>query len=138
MLVVDANVAVKWFVDQTDRRRALEVQRHPAPLIAPVLIVTEVTTALWRHWRNGDITPEQAIDALKALPSSFATLVADIELREAAFRLAVDLKHIPDDCFYLALAQMRGARLVTADQAFFDKLFRKRLHHNVVLLHNWS
>jgi predicted nucleic acid-binding protein len=45
-LVVDANVAIKWFVQQQGSDDARRVQAYPGPLIAPALLIaTQLTTA---------------------------------------------------------------------------------------------
>ena len=41
-------------------------------------------------------------------------------LADRALAIALDLRHPVYDCFYLALAEARGSRLVTAD----DRLLR--------------
>lgn len=137
-LVVDSNVVIKWYVSQTDRKKALAVQAFDGPLIAPTLLLSELTSALWQHIRAGDISLDQARGALVEAPNSFAGLITDDELAEEALSIAARIDHPPYDCFYLALAEREGAKLVTADQSFYDKLFKKRRTKHVVMLHNWS
>ena len=137
-LVVDANVALKWFVPQTDRLAALNVQSYAGPLIAPSIIFPEVANGLWRHVRSGDISSVRANGAISALEKSFVEIVPDSQLTSPALTIAIALDHSPYDCIYLALAERENAKLVTADQAFFHKLFKTRRTKNIVLLHQWS
>lgn len=63
---------------------------------------------------------------LKALPQWFESLVPSGRLNEAAFEMACLLGHPVYDCQYLALAEDRETRLVTADLAFVDLVGRSR------------
>ena len=137
-LVVDANVALKWFVPQTDRLATLKVQSYAGRLIDPSMILPQVANGLWRHVRSGDISSVRANGAISALEKSFVEIVPDSQLTSPALTIAIALDHSPYDCIYLALAERENAKLVTADQAFFHKLFKKRRTKNIVLLHQWS
>ena len=110
MLVVDANVVTKWFVDQVHSDRAERVQTSKQRLIAPQLMIAEVTDALRKHVRVGDISVDQARTAVASLPRWFNEIVAMEQLADAALDLARKLEHSAYDCFYLALAESRSAR----------------------------
>ena len=113
-LVVDASVAVKWFVDERGADRAAALQGQS--LCAPDLIFAEVGNALWRLQRQKVLSAadySQAVDGLRVAPLTVAPLV---ELLPSAAKLAVELDHPLYDCFYLALAMREGCPLVTADQ----------------------
>ncbi len=60
-LVVDASVAVKWFVHEdaarVDAARGLILQGHE--MIAPGLLVSEVQNVMWKKHRLGQVTQEQ-------------------------------------------------------------------------------
>jgi predicted nucleic acid-binding protein len=60
-VVVDASVAVKWFVDEgtaSDRAaRRLLLAGHD--LIAPSLLLSEVQNVMWKKLRAGQVTEEQ-------------------------------------------------------------------------------
>jgi predicted nucleic acid-binding protein len=43
-VVVDANVAVKWFIEQHGSDDARRVQAYRGPLIAPSGLISETTT----------------------------------------------------------------------------------------------
>ena len=57
--VVDASVAVKWFVDEAHSATARAVLASGQPLIAPDLIVPETCNTAWKKVRRGDISREQ-------------------------------------------------------------------------------
>ena len=47
-LIVDASVAVKWFVEEPDSDRARQLEFADEDLIAPDLALAEVGNALWK------------------------------------------------------------------------------------------
>ena len=121
-LVVDASVAFKWFIEELQSDAALRVPALPEDLIAPDLIVVEVANALWRGVRDGRVLTTQATEALTSLPRFFAELASSASLAPRAFAIACDLSHPVYDCLYLALAEQRDARVVSADARLKNKV----------------
>jgi predicted nucleic acid-binding protein len=116
VLVVDANVAVKWFVMQPGSAGALVIAKGDQELIAPALLLLEVANAFWRSVRAGFMKAEEACEGLSLVPARFAKLCPASELAGEAMHLAIQLRHPVYDCMYLALALREGAPLVTADK----------------------
>lgn len=117
--VVDASVAVKWFVEE----EALSAEAEAlllggGPLIAPDLLLVEVANALWAMVRRGRIGSQQAQLALQELETIDLEFVQPGPLLSRAFALAGLLGHPVYDCLYLACAEACDASLVTADQRF--------------------
>ena len=56
------------------------------------------------------------------LPRLFAELCPIAALAARALAIAEELRHPAYDCFYLALAEAKDARLVTADRRFAQRL----------------
>lgn len=122
-LVVDASVALKWFLDDEPQlNEASAVLDSGEALIAPDLVIAEVCNAAWRGVRVGRLSPEQARIIAKSVPSFFAALVAGSELAERTMSIASQLDHAVYDCFYLALAEARDLPLVTADVRLLGRL----------------
>jgi predicted nucleic acid-binding protein len=138
MLVVDANIVTKWFVDQVHSDLAELVQNSNQPLLAPQLMIAEVADALRKHVRVRDISIEQAREALASLPRSFSEIVAMEHLADTALTLARKIEHSAYDCFYLALAESRSAQLVTADARLINRLARTKYKSHVILLADWT
>lgn len=138
MLVVDANIATKWFVDQVHSDIAERVQASELPLLAPQLLISEVTDALRKHVRVGDISLEQARAALTSLPRWFSEIVPMEGLAIPALAMARKLEHSAYDCFYLALAENRSARLVTADTQLINRVARTKHKNRVIHLSDWT
>jgi predicted nucleic acid-binding protein len=74
-LVVDASVAVKWLVDESDREAAHSLLDTDERLIAPDLVVIETGNVLWKKIRRGEITSHQAVLGVQELPTYFEQLM---------------------------------------------------------------
>jgi predicted nucleic acid-binding protein len=114
-LIVDASVAAKWFVQETDSAAAKTVAAGADALVAPELILAEVANVLWKKIRKGSMHVRQASEVMRDLPVYFDRLVPLASLGSRAIELANDLKHPVYDCFYLALAEREGIPIVSAD-----------------------
>jgi predicted nucleic acid-binding protein len=137
-LVVDANVAVKWFVQQQGPDHARRVQAYNGPLIAPALLIAETANGLWRHIQRGDVTANQARTAIVGLPKWFSELVEDQSLAPSAMDLSTGLNYSTYDCIYLALSRARSAPLVTADKRLINHLSTTQYKSHVVHLSDWT
>ena len=115
-VVVDASVALKWFVAEDDSAAALDLLGSSEVLIAPDLVVAEVSNAAWKAVRSGLMKPEQQDRAASRLGFAFDELVPLALLAPRAVVISRLLAHAVYDCFYLALAEARSATLVTADR----------------------
>ncbi len=115
-LVVDASVAVKWFVEEDGTAAAEALVTAGGQLIAPDFLVTEVGNALWRKVLNGEVTRDDAITAIDTLRQSVTVMVPISELTRRALEIAIELRHPIYDCLYLALAELRATTLVTSDR----------------------
>lgn len=125
MIVVDANVAIKWFIPEPGSEQALNLLRNREALIAPEIIRTEVAGAATRRVRRKDISDADARQVLalwlEALKEGVIQTAMPLEdLREAG-NLSLQLNHGFADCLYLAFARRTSARLVTADEPFSKK-----------------
>ncbi len=116
MLIIDASVAVKWYVIQPDTPKAVTIAESGETLIAPDLLLAETGNAFWQCVRAGLFKPFDAYDALSKLPRRFDSLHPMTALADEALRIAVTINHPVYDCFYLALARRESAPLVTADK----------------------
>jgi predicted nucleic acid-binding protein len=116
VIVVDASVALKWFLVENGSDEALRLAGSGRSLAAPDLIIAEVCNGLWKSARLGRLTSEQVSLAAANLPDFLSRLAPGRLLAERAVKIADDLGHPVYDCFYLALAERLGTKLVTADR----------------------
>ena len=132
-LVVDASVAVKWFVrdsnEEKDVTPALDlligVGKNSIELIQPPHWMAEVTAVLSR------LQPDLADDAIDLLDAMEFPTTGDSNLYKLASHLAAGLNHHLFDTLYHALAIREKATLVTADHRYFRKSKR---HGSICLL----
>jgi predicted nucleic acid-binding protein len=122
MLVVDASVAVKWFLDEPGDREARALVERSEALIAPELIVAEVLNAISKRLLAGDADIRQGPRVAAVLPKVLAQIRSLGPLAARTLEIAAELRHPAYDCFYLALAEERQAKLVTADRRLLGRL----------------
>lgn len=122
-LVVDASVALKWYLVEAESTAALALLQGSEPLLAPQLIVSEICNAAWKLWRRDEIDADQVSEIARSVGSRFAAPLFDMRsLAQRAGQLATELDHPAYDCFYLALAEREAAMVVTADRKLVRKL----------------
>ena len=114
-LVVDASVAVKWFVAEDGSEKADALLGSGERFIAPDLILFEIGSVLWRRWRAGELGRQQVQETQAALPRWFAEVCPLSLLYKQAMDLTLNLDHHIYDCAYLALAVQTSCELITAD-----------------------
>ena len=121
-IVVDASVALKWFIDEEGRDEARALALGGQPLIAPDLICAELANAAWKAIGRGDIGEDEAAAMMPVAIRSFSELVPTYELAERALEIALVIDHPAYDGFYLALAERTGTALLTADNRLLRKV----------------
>ena len=135
--IVDASVAVKWFVAETDSPVADELSASRHRLFAPGLIMAEAANALARKAIAGLMSAADARDYLHSLPYYLDDIVAIDELIEPALENACALGHPIYDLIYLEAARRLDAQLVTADRRFTSKIAGTAFARHVTLLSDW-
>jgi predicted nucleic acid-binding protein len=121
-IVVDASVAIKWYLPEPYSAAAERLLAGGFRLIAPDLLVAEVGNVLWKRVMRSELTVRKAQDILAALETLPLTLHPAPVLAENAMTIACGLKRSFYDSLYLALAMTADCRLVTADRKQFDML----------------
>lgn len=121
IVVVDANVAVKWFVDEERRQLARLALAPDVERIAPDIVLIEVANALRTKVRLGQVHQDQAREAVADLPKFFDRLTSSAQLCTAAFNRSLVLSHPLADCLYLVLSDQQNAPLLTDDVDLFRK-----------------
>lgn len=128
-LVIATSVALRWFVEAAGSDAAIALLGSDEPLVAPDLVVAEITNAAWKLVRAGEINEEHGRRIAAAVPSSFAALVGSPLLASRAYELARDLDHPVYDCLYLALAERDATRVITADKRLLKRLSGSKWEH---------
>jgi predicted nucleic acid-binding protein len=130
MIVVDASLGVKWFLDEAGSDEAIAVLvEHRSQIIAPDLFGIEVAAALVREinaQRDEDARYGWELARLVALFESDAVELRRVQpkLIANATDFAIEIGHPLKDCIYLALAVAAGCELFTCDAKFAAKAAR--------------
>lgn len=114
--VIDANVAIKWVLDEEGSEEAIHLLESTHELTGPSWMLVEVTNILWKRVQRGDLTAQEAQARLRALLALAPLLQECTHLLSRAHDLGVTLGHPVYDLIYLALAERDGGILVTADE----------------------
>jgi predicted nucleic acid-binding protein len=110
--IVDTSVALKWFIIEENHEAAKALIGEA--LVAPDLLLIELSNAVWKKWRKQEIGAEQGVLA-QGMTSSFVEFLPSRAFAERALSIAFELAHPVHDCFYLAAAEAHGLPVVTAD-----------------------
>lgn len=127
VVVVDANLALKWVLieeDSTQSMRLLEKWTNEGKeVIAPALFAYEVTNILHRQAVTGKLTHDEALQGLSKLFSLGIVLKFSFydEMSKQAINYAHRF-HLPAtyDAHYLALAFREGCEFWTADTRLWN------------------
>ena len=120
--VVDSSVACKWLRWEEDSELARRLLRDEHQLHAPRFLSVELSNALWSNAAEDELDLEQAGVLAGKIPRMGIWWEDDFPLCPAAVRLGLELEHPVYDCFYFALAERLGIRMVTEDQKFLRAL----------------
>ncbi|MGO9471490.1 MAG: type II toxin-antitoxin system VapC family toxin [Isosphaeraceae bacterium] len=117
--VLDACVAVKWFLAEPDSAKAVQLlddftaQIHE--LLAPDVFPTETANALSRAERRGLLLPPAGSQHLSDLLAFLPALHTSLTLLPRAYEISSQMRIGVYDCLYVALAEREGCELITAD-----------------------
>lgn len=124
--VLDANIAIKWLIDEdlSDKARVLrdEFSGHLHDLLAPDVFLVEAAHALTRAQRQGKITAAEVRRFMADLLTSLPQLHPYAPLLARAIEISLQARHNVYDCLYVALAEREGCTLLTADDKLVGKL----------------
>lgn len=133
-VVIDASVAAKWFIEEKDTDKALQVRDlyvdEEISLTMPVLILFELGNALRKHPSLSVEDSERALEAFLDLKIELRSFAESTLLKEA-YRLSKDLNISFYDASYVVLAMLYEFIFLTGDEELYDKA---KSSVNVVLL----
>lgn len=126
MIVVDASLAVKWFLPEAGADAAALVLLGDKAIIGPDMLAIEVHATLVRGANMVKSNRQEAESAIKRFQNMIES--NDVQLIRSTPRqiersagLAIELGHPLKDCIYLALAMELDCELVTCDAKFATK-----------------
>jgi predicted nucleic acid-binding protein len=129
LLVVDANVAAKWFLPArgeslTDEAFGLldQYAKDKVQFIVPDLFWAEFANVIWKSARVGRLSQVAAAEALASLTQHHFPTVPSLKLLETAFQIATAFQRTVYDSLYVALAVHSKAQMITADERLANSL----------------
>lgn len=130
--VVDASVAVKWFIEEIHTEAAGRLLRGGYELLSPDLVRAEVGNVLWKKWRRGDISAEAASGILRDFERLPLRVRSSEPLLGRAWAVAERFDRSFYDGLYVALAARTGCQLVTADRRLYNALHEGAYSSNLL------
>lgn len=120
--VIDASVALKWFIPEIHEAEAKRFLDPNNLLSAPDLLPSEFGNILWKKTRRGEITHGEAARIVVEMQNAPLSFFPSLNLLPEALRIADATGRTVYDSMYLALAAARRCRLVTADRKLYNGL----------------
>jgi len=123
MIVVDASVAVKWFVNEEYSDEALKLLSKNDELHAPYILKAEVASALRKYFIRGFISDEHVRESLKIF-SEIDIIYHEIswDLLKDALELSIKNRIMIYDAIYVSLSEKLNLEFITADERLYNSL----------------
>lgn len=129
LIVVDANVAVKWFLPASGETLTNEAfalfdkyAKDEVRFIVPDLFWVEFANVIWKAARLGRLPKMSTGPALASLAQHKFPTVPSLKLLDSAFQIATAFERTVVDSLYVALAVHSNAQLITADERLANSL----------------
>lgn len=132
IVVVDASVALKWYIEEDDTAKAETLLNGVYQLNAPELILPEFGNILWKKVRRGETTAEEARSVLTLFRNQNIRLHRHQRLIQSAYFGAEITGQTVYDWTYLALAVALNCPFVTADRKFYKILESTNLRKHLL------
>ncbi len=130
-VVLDASAAAKLFFIDEDSEAVQRAVEDSASILAPDLLFAEMASVAAKMVSRRQVTAEQGRHAVRSLADLLDDTSPMADLAEQAFSIATRFGFSAYDSFYLALAERRGAKVLTADRRMVRQAQQQGLGHLV-------
>lgn len=130
--VVDASVAVKWYIPEIFASEAESLLRSDFELHAPELVLPEFSNIISKKMRLGEITDAEGQSIVRAFIKADVNLHSHEQVAISAFTGAVLSGQTVYDWTYLSLAIALSCEMVTADKRFFNALKTTSIRNHLI------
>lgn len=120
--VVDASVAVKWFLTEENQQIAFQTYEDNAVLIAPEFLKLEFDSVLSKWCRSGRLEYSIAKRIRTVFGKMNIYFVDTGELSDAGFELSSSLPVTYYDALYLCTARLYKCKMITFDKKLSSSL----------------
>ena len=129
--VVDASVLIKLFFEEEHSQAAEQCVRTVSELFAPDLIWSEAASVIWKRYRRGDLSQEDASEISTQLLGLPLRIRASADLIPDALDLAMQFDRTVYDCLYVALAVKTNSVMLSGDRRLVNALSDTPLEKHV-------
>ena len=130
-VVVDASVAVKWFLPEIHFEAALRYFDDDCERLAPDLLYVEFGNVIWKRARRTELSDDEAREALRSLRLVPIEVHPAQPFLETAYEVARALDRTVYDALYLVLASAHKCPMVTADRRFYEAVINSPLAESI-------
>lgn len=130
--VVDASVAIKWYVPEVYEQEASKLQRSGDALHAPELILPEFGNIVWKKVARREITEKEGQKIVTEFSRANLVYHPQRQIIKSAFTGAMMTNQTVYDWTYMALALSLGCQFVTADERFYKALEKTGLKKHLL------
>ncbi len=120
--VVDASVAIKWYVPEIFENEAIQVLESGRELHVPELILPEFSGIVSKKVRRGELSKSEGNRIVTAIARKSWTIHSHKNTIKSAYTGAEATGQTFYDWTYLALAISLSCEFVTADEKFYKAL----------------
>ena len=120
--VVDASVAVKWYVPEVFEQEATRLLKGRHDLHVPELILPEFSNIIWKKVRRGELSTAESSRIINAFTQKRWTTHSHRQTLRSAYTGAEATGQTVYDWTYLALAVSLSCEFVTADERFYKAI----------------
>ena len=117
-VVIDASVALKWFVPENLRQTAMDILHTEEHIAAPDLLIPDIAELVFEKAKRNEITGLQVATILSSLQSSGLELIPALDMCTRAVEIARTLDRPVYRCLYVAAAERLDTTFITADLPF--------------------
>ena len=117
MIVIDASTLAKFILKEEGWEEVAEQLK--AGTLSLDLVVKEVANAVWKRFRQGAVSREEAksmLNALKEIQERAIKIEEELTYLDGAAEIAFNRDITIYDSLYIALAKQKGLKLLTADE----------------------
>jgi predicted nucleic acid-binding protein len=122
IIVPDASIAIKWYVDENHTDNAEKLLDGTFQLHAPELIRPEFGNIVWKKVRRNDLNTKEGATIIDAFNRQKISYHTHETILKAAYIGAEITGQTVYDWTYLALAVSLSCQFLTADERFYKAL----------------
>jgi len=130
--VVDASVAIKWYVPEVYEQEASRLQKSGDELHAPELILPEFGNIVWKKIIRREITEKEGQKIVTEFSRLNLVYHPQRQIIKSAFTGAMMTSQTVYDWTYMVLALSLGCQFVTADERFYKALETTKLKKHLL------